>query len=209
MHQLCSVMRQSWETPRSLEQDWPGAGLTDWIVKTSWWCWQSVVTRIPRQRGGNTDLLAHQSTLIYWCWKLKSKILAPAEAVFPGNWEVFVLDIFRLYFMWSRQMQLPVQPGLPACCFDLFTSGSRSALLDTTDLPLLYTNLRHHIQYLVWISVIIYYAIKSQHKQRQLWLYGIIWISDQSVLSGCQVRSDQQNWSWDELVFRNLLKRSK
>ena len=47
-----------------------------------------------------------------------------------------------------------VQPGLPACCFDLFISGSRSALLDTTDLPLLYTNLRHHIQYLVWISVI-------------------------------------------------------
>ena len=35
-------------------------------------------------------------------------------------------------------MQLSVPPGLPACCFDLFTSSSRSALLDTTDMPLLY-----------------------------------------------------------------------
>ena len=35
-------------------------------------------------------------------------------------------------------MQLSVLPGLPACCFDLFTSSSRSALLDTTDMPLIH-----------------------------------------------------------------------
>ena len=91
-----------------------------------------VSSRYPSQRGIKTDLLAGQSTLIYSCQECISKISDPTEAVFPRSQDVFVLDIFRLLFILSRQKQLPVQPGLPACCFDLFTSSSRSGVQCST-----------------------------------------------------------------------------
>ena len=102
---------------------------------------REVRSRYPRHRSIKTDFKAHHNTIILSCDESKSIFWRRLEAVFPVFKDGCVLGNFRLPLIWSRHQQLSVLPSLPGCCFDLFTSQSRSAVLDTTDMPLPSTQL--------------------------------------------------------------------
>ena len=106
------------------------------VWSSLWWS-----NRYPWFRSIRTDSKAHHIRTILSCQEFKSIFWRQLEAAFPVVKDCCVLGNLRLPLIWSRHQQLSVLPSLPGCCFDLFTSQSRSAVLDTTDMPLPSTQL--------------------------------------------------------------------
>ena len=151
-HQLHVRQGQAVRTEEILKQFfWNKNDKIFWCIYLwFWFVWRNqpgttvrrgVRTRYPWFRSIKTDFKAHHNTIILSCDESKSIFWRRLEAVFPVFKDGCVLGNFRLPLIWSRHQQLSVLPSLPGCCFDLFTSQSRSAVLHTTDMPLPSTQL--------------------------------------------------------------------